>query len=104
MIAWAAWWPVAKPIRVSDEAKREAFHLSLAIEELIYGTPERVIMAGFVALTAAFQNLVEHVRLDTDALTLFAQVLETVTDPAFALEEDDPATRGYVHPPHETTQ
>jgi hypothetical protein len=84
--------------------KREAFHLSLAIEALIYGYPERVIMAGFVALAACFQNLVEHAEMQDDALTLFSKVLREVTDPEFALEEDDPAVRGYVLPPHETVQ
>lgn len=90
-------------LKLADDTKREAFHLSLAIEELLY-YPDRVIMAGFVALAAAFQNLVEDAEMDTDALTLFAQVLATVTDPSFALEEDDPAVRGYVMPPHETVQ
>lgn len=94
----------SKCLKLADETKREAFHLSLAIEKLFYEYPDRLIMAGFVALAAAFQNLVEDAEMDTDALTLFAQVIATVTDPAFALEEDDPAVRGYVMPPHETVQ
>jgi len=91
-------------IKLGATAKREAFHLSLAIEELIYGYPERGIMAAFVALAAAFQNLVEHAEMHDDALTLFSKVLREVTDPAFALEEDDPAIRGYVMPVHATIQ
>lgn len=91
-------------LKVPNDVKREAFHLSLAVEELIYGYPDRIVMAAFVALTAAFQNLVEDAQMDDDALTLFAKVLKAVTDPQFALEENDPATRGYVMPEHVTVQ
>lgn len=87
-----------------SDIKREAFHLSLAIEALLYDYPERTVVAAFLALTAAFQNLTEHAELDDDAMTLFARYLKAVTAPTFALEEDDPAIRGYVMPPHETIQ
>lgn len=89
---------------VPDDTKRQAFHLCLAIERMIYEHPGRSVKASFVALAAAFQNLVEFAELDTDALTLFHRFLHTVTDPSFALPEDDPATRGYVFPAHESMQ
>lgn len=89
-------------VKIPDDIKREAFHLCMAIEKLLYDYPERTIVASLVALTAAFQNMTEGSELDDDALTLFAKYLKVVTDPSFALEEDDPATRGYVFPEHLT--
>lgn len=94
---------MSKPLKLTNDVKREAFLLSLAIEGLIYGYDERVGMAALVALTAAFNNLCEVIELE-DAQTMFHQLLATVTSPTFALEEDDPVTRNYVFPDHETVQ
>lgn len=94
----------AKCLTVPDDIKREAFHLCMAIEKLLYDYPDRTIVAALVALTAAFQNMTEGSELDDDALTLFAKYLKAVTNPSFAFEEDDPAFRGYVMSPHETVQ
>lgn len=88
-------------LKIPDDIKREAFHLSLAIEELLY-YPDRTIVAALVALAAAFQNMTMEAELPDDALTLFAKYLKVVTSPEFALEADDPAVRGYVHPEHLT--